>query len=1078
MGKFIKILIFLCIVFNLFICEGKAYTSDKENINFKSITIEDGLSQTSVMYVYQDSDGYMWFGTNDGLNKYDGNKFTIYRSGATNENSIVSNYVTCITEDSKKNLWIGTSNGVSKMNINNGEVTNYTVGDEEGNLSHSNVCEIFIDSKDRIWIATVDGVNLYDEENDKFNRVLFDDKSNKSYLTSQFIFSIVEDSNGVIWIGTDDGVNSYNEKTGEIKHYKNDSNNENSLSGNNVYDLYSDKEYIYVATIGDGLNKINVNTEKITRYLHQTVDSNGLPGDEVTSILRDNNDRLWIGTNGGLVLLNEEEDKLYTYKSKIYDTTTLANDNVYNLFQDESGMIWIGTLNGISTFNPESIFTTYRNDPFDENTIVSNMIQGIYVDDDGLIWVGGNGRGLSIIDREKNKVHRYSNKESGKDYLTSDKITCIIGNEDFIWVGTENGLNKIDKKNNTINKYLWTSSNELHSVIRDLFIDSKGILWVSTKNGLFTLDIKKDEITDKGNIITNNIKEDKVISSVFEDSEGFIWIGFGIDGGLLKYNQDTNEFIQYKSNVNDEFSISFNAIKDIQEDSKGNIWIATNKGLNKLDKSTGRFTRYYEDSGLANSYVYSVLLDDDDNPWVSTNYGLSKYDNKTGKFINFNVNDGLQGNEFNFNSQCKSKDGEMFFGGINGINSFYPQDLKVNSYLAPVKINEITIDGNHVDVKDEIVVNYNQNILNIRYFVADYKNPKRIEYFYKLEGINKEWVYAEDANYIRYNSLPAGKYTLKVIARNQYGDFSEVSQINIIKKQYPWKTPQAIIAYIILGIIIIVIVWNRMRILDSIIKQRTYELDNKLKKNELLYNKIIEKEKKKNNYFINLSHELRTPLNVILSVEQLITVLNEKDESIDRSKISHYMGVLRSNSNRLLKLINDIIDTSKIESGTYKLDIAEHDIVYRVEEVALSMKDFIESKGLELIIDPKIEEKIIECDIDDIEKCLINIIGNAVKFTPSGGTIEINIEDFVNKVKISISDTGIGIDKKNIDEIFNRFGQLYNKKSEEFGGSGIGLELTKHLIVLHNGNLEVESELGKGSTFTIMLPVKQKNKVK
>ena len=343
-----------------------------------------------------------------------------------------------------------------------------------------------------------------------------------------------------------------------------------------------------------------------------------------------------------------------------------------------------------------------------------------------------------------------------------------------------------------------------------------------------------------------------------------------------------------------------------------------------------------------------------------------------------------------------------------------------------------------------------------------------------MEGIDEEWISAENRNYVSYNNLFAGEYEFLVVARNSYGDIcEEVQSIKIIKDPPIFMSKIAFIIYSVAISFILYRRWNRVKILNKLVEQRTKQLNNKLIENKILYEKLINQEKRKNNYFINLSHELRTPLNVILSIEQLITELNKKDNYIDKKKLNHYMDVLRGNSKRLLKLINDIIDTSKIEAGMYKLDIRDNDIVYLVEELALSMKDFIESKGIELIIDPEIEEKIIECDSGEIEKCIVNILGNAAKFTKAGGKIKVIINEENKFVNIKIKDNGIGIDKKDMKSIFDRFGQVYNKKTEEFGGSGIGLTLTKQIIELHNGELLVNSELGKGSEFTIKLPEKQ-----
>ncbi|WP_418222839.1 sensor histidine kinase [Clostridium isatidis] len=284
----------------------------------------------------------------------------------------------------------------------------------------------------------------------------------------------------------------------------------------------------------------------------------------------------------------------------------------------------------------------------------------------------------------------------------------------------------------------------------------------------------------------------------------------------------------------------------------------------------------------------------------------------------------------------------------------------------------------------------------------------------------------------------------------------------------------AYLIYSLTIIIIIYIIYDRVKILNILIEQRTTELNKKLKENEELYNELIKNERYKNNYFINLSHELRTPLNIIKSAQQLISSLNDSDQGIERKQLAKYMDTIKRNSDRLLILINNIIDTSKIESGSYVLNIEKHNIIYHIEEVVLTMKDYIASKGIELIIDPDVEEKIIECDAMEIERCIINLIGNAVKFTSKGGRIEVRMYDLGSQVKISIKDTGIGIDKKYQETIFDRFGQAYNNnKSEEYGGSGLGLTLTKQLVALHNGTIEVRSELGLGSEFIITLPTKQ-----
>lgn len=1071
-NKFKKIIftIFMIFIINESLVFSDSNISNNGGINFKRITIEDGLSQTTVEYIYQDSDGYMWFGTDNGLNKYDGTNFEIYKYSGEDTNSISGDIIVAIIEDSDGYLWVGTTAGLNRLDRKTGKIKRYLADGSNGSISNGNICEIFIDSKDRMWVATDDGLNLYDNSSDSFTRMLYSDEYD--VLTSQSIYSIVEDEDNIYWIGTNKGLNKYNENTGQVvKYISNDE--KNLISNNSIFDLYmDDNNILWVSTSGGGLNRINTKTEESTVFKTDESDKKSIPSNYVRSILRDSNGDVWVCTDNGLAKLNEKTNEFTIYNSKIYDTNTLVNDRAISIYESKLGTIWVGTYDGLCLFNPNNIFTTYKNDPFNENTLKSNMIMGIYKDDDGYMWVGSNDEGVNIIDRSKDKVYRLDKEGELNSLLTSTDITVINGYGNKIFIGTNNGINIIDKDTKEIIKYLESDIDfdSDKSKIREIYIDKNKLVWIGTRDGLYTID-ENYKLTDLNNIFKDININDRVISSVYEDSDGEIWIGLSIDGGVVRYNKYTGEVINYKAD--NKNGLSYNSVKDINGDSSGNIWIATNYGLNKFNKSQNKFTQYTEEKGLANNFIYGILFDEKDNPWVSTNYGISKYDINKEKFINFSISDGLQGNEFNGYSYFKASDGEMFFGGISGLNSFYPKDYKEIDTIENVNISNVQINGKSINFDDVIELRRGSNSIQIQYFLADYRNVSNIKYYYKMEGIDKDWVSAENRNYVSYNSLFAGEYEFLVVAKNSYGDIGEVQSIKIIKDPPIFMSKTALIAYFIIILFIVYRRRNRVKILNKLVEQRTAQLNNKLIENKVLYEQLINQEKRKNNYFINLSHELRTPLNVILSIEQLITELNKKDSYIDKKKLNHYMDVLRGNSNRLLKLINDIIDTTKIESGMYKLDIKDNDIVYLVEELALSMKDFIESKDIELIIDPEIEEKVIECDAGEIEKCIVNILGNAAKFTEPGGKIEVIITEEDGFVNIKVKDNGIGIDEKDITSIFDRFGQSYNKKSEEFGGSGIGLTLTKQIIELHNGELLVDSKLGEGSEFTMKLPEKQ-----
>lgn len=1067
----LTIIISIIFIINMSVNNTLAITNDDKNINFKRITVEDGLSQTSVEYLFQDSKGYMWIGTTDGLNRYNGNKFEVFRYSKDKPNSISGNYISAITEDDKGNIWVGTSRGLNKINTHTSEITTYLPGINGCNLSNYNITEILVDSKDDIYIATEDGLNLYNKEDDNFIR-LYNSEDKKNSLSSQFVYSIVEDSHGDYWIGTDNGLNKIENTSQKIIKYYSDG-GDNSISDNLIFKLYADNsDNLWIGTYNGGLNKLNLKTNKIEKFENDPNDDSSIAGNFIRYILRDSRDELWIATNNGLSRLNEEENKFINYKSKVYDPQSIVSNNVLSLFEDKSGAIWVGTYDGISLFNPQNSFKNYKNDPFNTNSLSENMMAGIYEDYEGLLWVGTVNEGLNVIDRKSGNITKFKSSDD-ENSLSNNHIRDIVGIQNEIWIATEFGLSKYDKLTKKFTTY-YSEDNENSLVsndVRTLYIDDEGILWIGTRDGLCTFDRKNTFKSYEDIFIKNGITEN-MFSDIIQDKDGIMWIASALDGGLIRLNKNTNEIRSYRNDEEDKYSISFNALKAIAVDSQNNIWIGSQYGLNKFDRSTERFHKYTEDSGLSNNFIYGILIDNDDNPWMSTNYGISKFDIKNDKFVDYNVTDGLQSNEFNGYSYFKSKRGEMFFGGINGLSCFYPNQLEEKKFSPNVVIDSVYSGEQEILDINNIKIDYKNSNIQFNFFMPDYRNVSKIQYAYKLDGLDESWIFSDDRNYVSYTNLDSGIYKFEVVARNSSGDWSKATTVTFKVGMKPWKTPLAYVIYTLIVFLVVYIIWNRVKILDSLVEQRTHELNSKLKENKELYDKLIKNEKYKNNYFVNLSHELRTPLNVIISTQQLITKLNEDDKNIPKEKLSYYMSTLRRNSDRLLKLINNIIDTSKIESGSYKLIIEKHDIVYLVEEIVLSMKDFIEANGIELIIDPDVEEKIIECDGSEIEKCIVNLVGNAVKFTPRGGKIEVRIIDLNNKVKISVKDSGIGIEKKYHDAIFDRFGQAYNDVSEEHGGSGLGLTVTKQLVTLHNGRIFVKSEPGHGSEFIIILPVK------
>lgn len=1020
--------------------------AQSKNLIFNNINIEQGISQSTIEDIFQDSEGYIWLGTNDGLNRYNGYEFKIYNYEEY-QNSISHNGITDITEDKYGNIWVNTVSGVNKINKKTEKISNYT--EINGKIKEDSTTEIIVTKDNNILVGTYEGLNIYNAKEDRFDIIL----EQKDGILSSCIYSIDEDINGNIWIGTELGLNKLSKDFKVLETYTSES---------EIYNIFCDDEngFVWAGSDSSGLLKIDTKTKEVTQYINDIEDENSIPANQVGAIIRDIKGNLWVGTTNGLARYNEKNDSFDVYKNKVYDKNSLVYNDVRSIIEDREGVLWVGTYSGISIFDTESSIKYYNAGLDDGYLLSENMVHGIYEDDEGYLWIGSRTKGVNIIDRENN-TSKSINMENN-NVIQSNSINDITGYKDFIFVATDAGVLKINKKENTIQNYN-LEDGLIGENVKDIFVCDKNYLWIGSTNGLNLLDIENDKIID----MTDYVDEGSYVRYVYQGQDGSYYIGFLRDGGLGIIEPNSKETKYYKNIPNDKTSISSNRVRYINEDSKGNIWIGTSYGLNKYDPKTKVFKRYTTSDGIANNTIYGVLVDDNDNIWVSTNKGISQIDTKNNTVNNLSVTDGLQGNEFNGNAAFKSKSGELFFGGINGLNAFYSED--VNSINNKSKV---IFDGFKVNDKDYLDINglkfdNNTENIKIKFFTPVYSSNKNISYEYELIGSNSSKATTKE-NYVIYNDLLPGKYTFKVRAVDSRGDISDSETIEFSIKYPFWMSPIACFIYLVIAILFIINNKYKLKYLDRLVKLRTKELEEQMIKNEELYNNNIKIEENKNKYLVNLSHELRTPLNVISSTNQLLLELSKKD-NIKSDKLAYYIDISERNCNRLLNLVNNILDNTKLQSKMYTLNLKEVDIIYLVEETSLTLIDYIKSKSIELIIDPEVEEKIILCDDYEIERCIVNLVSNAAKFTPEGGNITITIKDLDDKVMISVLDTGVGIEEKYHKTIFDRFNQVDNDESK--GGSGLGLSITSKIVELHKGEIYVESKVGEGSNFVIILPV-------
>ena len=1020
--------------------------AQSKNLIFNNINIEQGISQSTIEDIFQDSEGYIWLGTNDGLNRYNGYEFKIYNYEEY-QNSISHNGITDITEDKYGNIWVNTVSGVNKINKKTEKISNYT--EINGKIKEDSTTEIIVTKDNNILVGTYEGLNIYNAKEDRFDIIL----EQKDGILSSCIYSIDEDINGNIWIGTELGLNKLSKDFKVLETYTSES---------EIYNIFCDDEngFVWAGSDSSGLLKIDTKTKEVTQYINDIEDENSIPANQVGAIIRDIKGNLWVGTTNGLARYNEKNDSFDVYKNKVYDKNSLVYNDVRSIIEDREGVLWVGTYSGISIFDTESSIKYYNAGLDDGYLLSENMVHGIYEDDEGYLWIGSRTKGVNIIDRENN-TSKSINMENN-NVIQSNSINDITGYKDFIFVATDAGVLKINKKENTIQNYN-LEDGLIGENVKDIFVCDKNYLWIGSTNGLNLLDIENDKIID----MTDYVDEGSYVRYVYQGQDGSYYIGFLRDGGLGIIEPNSKETKYYKNIPNDKTSISSNRVRYINEDSKGNIWIGTSYGLNKYDPKTKVFKRYTTSDGIANNTIYGVLVDDNDNIWVSTNKGISQIDTKNNTVNNLSVTDGLQGNEFNGNAAFKSKSGELFFGGINGLNAFYPED--VNSINNKSKV---IFDGFKVNDKDYLDINglkfdNNTENIKIKFFTPVYSSNKNISYEYELIGSNSSKATTKE-NYVIYNDLLPGKYTFKVRAVDSRGDISDSETMEFSIKYPFWMSPIACFIYLVIAILFIINNKYKLKYLDRLVKSRTKELEEQMIKNEELYNNNIKIEENKNKYLVNLSHELRTPLNVISSTNQLLLELSKKD-NIKSDKLAYYIDISERNCNRLLNLVNNILDNTKLQSKMYTLNLKEVDIIYLVEETSLTLIDYIKSKSIELIIDPEVEEKVILCDDYEIERCIVNLVSNAAKFTPEGGNITITIKDLDDKVMISVLDTGVGIEEKYHKTIFDRFNQVDNDESK--GGSGLGLSITSKIVELHKGEIYVESKVGEGSNFVIILPV-------
>jgi signal transduction histidine kinase/ligand-binding sensor domain-containing protein/CheY-like chemotaxis protein/AraC-like DNA-binding protein len=1065
--------------------------SQKPELRFQHINTDNGLSHGFVRAVLQDSEGYAWFATPNGLNRFDGYDMVVYKNDPQNQYSLSSSNILMLFEDSRKNLWIGTSEGI-----------NLYVRAENRFVRFPETADGFInsiieDSEHNLWVSARTALYQYQPSHHKFTKY-------ELHGVDLNITCLFEDSQHNFWLGMLNYVALLDRDKHEVTLL-------DTLQMANVGCIYEDsKKNLWFGSKGLGILKWETSGHQVKRYRRLMNNKQDIPSDVVLAINEDDLGNVWIGTeNAGLIIYDPASDSFHQHLNNPSNEESLSFNSVYAIHFDHHKNTWLGTFKGVELLK-QNKFNHISADYFNKNGLPSNNILSFCEDHTGDLWIGTDGGGLVSYDRSTGRCKNFRHDANDPLSLGSNAVTYIYEDrQKNLWVGTwGGGLNLMNRRTGKFKRFMPDYGNkntiENENIIH-IYEDRRDNLWIGTGSGINLLDRKDFSFTHFSFL---NTMMSSFPGDVLEDHRGNLWVG--ASDGLCIFNRDTKAIKTFVQNEKDSASLSNNVVHTLYEDRKGNLWIGTLRGLNVLNRSNNTFKSFLEKDGLPSESIYGIVEDAEGFLWLSTSNGISKFDPVNKVFKNYNVDDGLQGNEFKLNAFYRLKNGEILFGGGNGFNIFDPSAIEDNFIVPPVIITDfrifnkpVSVDSldsplkKHISQTTELVLSHKHDVISFDFAALSFLSPENNQYAYKLEGFEEDWNYVGNKREATYTSLDPGEYVFKVKASNNDGVWNESgTSLKIIITPPFWQTWWfRIIAVAVITLVIHLVIRlrvrrykNQKRVLEEIVNHKTREIINKndalektnhelsKQKEEILVmsRQVKEADARKLNFFANISHEFRTPLTLILG-----PTTNLIQKTLSNPQLSDELMVINRNANRLLFLVNELMDFHKLDNDQMKIQVMKTDLIGFFSEVVYSFEEIAHLKDIELSFLPNGAHFMTWFDHQKLEIILYNLISNAFKFTPAGGKITLKL--FINtdpaEMEIVVEDDGIGIEEEKLTYIFNRYYQV-DAPNAQYHGTGIGLAHTKELIELMDGKIKVFSRPGKGTAFIINLPLIDEERVR